>query len=397
MQRKIAPLLCVRCALCLESGVPAEVQWAIDMLGRLSAKEELVLSCAPGLAEAVVGVITNSWSTDNTGCTIRVENRSDVLHDAVRSQHPWGNSIEPGLGLDHYSGFQHSLEAWSILRNLSFTASNGAELCNALCMPLSKFGEIALLQSMLKSVDEEMQNDAVQILCNIAGSLPGDAVWACAALEAEVLKHSSDCTTASAVHLGPVVSALCVVATRHEALFARWGAQASGDLFQTVSTLWVAAEGSDNEQLPVIFLELVFFLSKLPAAVRRSLASAPECISQLVKAVQGDPSVSTRPQCAAATLVNLVQSKEVCLKVPMHQWEELLEVAASSRHAEITSRVMNIIELVYGSHHVDKQAEERKKREASRGIDHFKERLLSTPAKEPQPPADLHKSSSLVR
>ena len=90
-----------------------------------------------------------------------------------------------------------------------------------------------------QSIDEEMQNDAVQILCNIAGSLPGDAVWACAALEAEVclqpcvlaahgcqvLKHSSDCTTASAVHLGPVVSALCVVATRHEALFARWGAQ----------------------------------------------------------------------------------------------------------------------------------------------------------------------------
>ena len=98
-----------------------------------------------------------------------------------------------------------SIEAWSIIRNLSFHDANAPSLARALCgQALQRFGGVALLESMVQSADEELQHDSVQILCNIARSVPTSALWACKALEREIMRFSSDTTAQAAAKAGVV-------------------------------------------------------------------------------------------------------------------------------------------------------------------------------------------------
>ena len=68
---------------------------------------------------------------------LRKERCTDLLHDAIRRHVPWGDAIEPSLGMRDQPSLAQSWAAITALRNLSFHEGNSKILAAVMCAPVA--------------------------------------------------------------------------------------------------------------------------------------------------------------------------------------------------------------------------------------------------------------------
>jgi len=343
LQDKFAPLICSRCVLSIESGLPAEVDWGLRTLGQLSSRIEILLRGAPGVIEALLGLIVDAWDCKSAAKRRRLQNAQndeDPVNAAIRSCVCYAEGLDDGLlvPIDSNKMSERSCQALLVLRNLSCTEANTLALCRVLCC-----GHNPILERLLKSKNLTVFSDALDILCNIATAIPKDATWPAEVLTEALLENKNIPLIVGA--LAQLFQVLKFSAVRQgfcEELPAEFFATIAAVLCREGSTR--SPEGQRSAQIAA--LEILFNLSELTEKVRSKILGAPLGITQLVTMVAKEDPRQKIPQRAAQTLANLCQGK-LAAEILHRHMDQLLETSASTAHAELSILVVQVVDQIY--------------------------------------------------
>jgi len=222
--------------------------------------------------------------------------------------------------------------------------------------------EDGVLARLVESGVSSIHEDATDILCNIAAAIPKDEAWFISVLAGKLnpKEEKMDICLAAFAKSVQVLKYSPARTKVFEALEQAFHDNVAGFLCGNDDRQETKGNdendiGDNEREIRIAALEIIYQGSQLGIEVREKILLARHGVSSLVRMVTNEDPRQRMPQRAAQALLNLCKAEgggggsSKAGQVVNLYMEALLETAASTSHAELTSIVVELIDEIHFS------------------------------------------------